>query len=148
MSTPTGIIDFAFHPPLGLLGNHLDENGPYGPGSHTLDHFTNGGVDVPVDATFGILTIPYGAVAPELGVTLGWRPEIDSHFDGDIYQDRVLQVVVQHQLALGFGGWVRTQILNQYTFAAVLLWEEALPGRIGLYVAPNWTFDIQFLRVP
>ena len=144
VGVPSGIIDQFLHPPVGALTNKLDGNGPYGPGSHTITSWDDSGTTRAVGNTFGCLAIAYGTIPLEWGYTLGWEDPI-SLAGGIHYEGRLLQVVVQHQLLLGLGGWVDTQIWDLDRAFNLLLWEHAFPGRIGLYVAPGWSFDLQFL---
>ena len=142
------IIDTVLHPPFGALENHFDLNSPYGPGSHTLTTWQDGASPVPVSLTYGVMAIVNGSLPPELGFVYGWDGSPGPIFDGDIYEHRMLQIVTQHQFLFGFGGWVNTQIINQFQPAAVWRWEESLPGRLGLYVSPGLSFDLQFLVAP
>jgi len=141
---PTGVIDTILHPPIGGLTNLLDYNGPYTAGPHTLTTWNDNGTTRSVSNTFGMIATVNGAIPIEWGLELGWDDPITG-FGGTYYQGRVLQVVVQHQLLLGLGGYVDTQIENIFQAAVAMTWNEALPGRIGLYVAPGWSFDLQFL---
>ncbi len=147
MAVTSGIIDTALHPPLGLLTNLLDGNGPYGAGNHELTTWLDGATVRNVSDTFGALVIFNGAIPPKLGRTPGFSPSTGV-FDGEVFEDRLIQVVVQHQLLLGLGGFVTTNIFDLHAIASLILWSEALPGRLGLYVAPGCSFDLQFLRVP
>lgn len=141
---PTGVIDQFLHPPVGTLTNKLDANGPFGAGSHTLSTWSDAGVSKDVSNTFGCIAIANGAIPIEWGLTLGWNDPVTAA-GGTYYEGRVLQVVVQHQLLLGLGGYIDTQTFDLNRAFNVMLWEEAFPGRIGLYVAPGWSFDLQFL---
>lgn len=147
MAVSSGIIETALHPPVGLLFNHLDGNGPYGPGDHLLTTWLDGVTTRSVANTFGVLAIANGAIPSKFGVRLGCAMGGATIFTGDEYEPRLLQVVAQHQLSFGLGGWITTQIEDINTLAAMVLWTEALPGRIGLYVAPGMHFDLQFLLV-
>jgi hypothetical protein len=141
---PTGLIDLALHPPLGTLTNHLDSNGPYTAGSHTLTTWNDGGTTKPVSNTFGVLVIANGAIPIKWGYQIGWDDPITAA-GGTYYEGRIIQVVVQHQLLLGLGGWVDSEIFDINRAMTLCLWATALPGRIGLYVAPGWAFDLQYL---
>jgi len=141
---PTGVIDSVLHPPLGALTNKLDGNGPYAAGLHTLTTWLDGGTTRAIGDTFGCIAIANGAIPPEWGLEIGWNDPVTA-FGGTYYEGRLLQIVVQHQLLLGLGGWVDTQIEDIYRLAQVVLWQEAIPGRLGLLVAPGWSFDLQFL---
>ena len=141
---PTGVIDTILHPPVGTLTNKLDTNGPYTAGSHTISTWNDSGTARNVSNTFGMIAVVNGAIPTHWGRELGWDDPITA-FGGTYYQGRVLQVVVQHQLLLGLGGYVDTQIEDVFQAAKIMTWNEALPGRIGLYVAPGWSFDLQFL---
>ncbi len=145
MPVPSSVIDFFVHPTIGQLTNHLDGNGPYGPGDHLLTTWSDGGVSTPVANSFGVLVIVNGAIPPKLGYAFGASMGGATPFDGTEYQDRMLQVVVQHQLLLGLGGWITSQLVDIYSAAQLVMWEQLLPGRLGLYVAPGLHFDLQFL---
>lgn len=135
------------HPPLGVLRPHLDYHGPYS-GNVTLDVWsaTPGPVftDIAVADTFGTIVQVNGAIPSGLGRTLGWNDALGL-YTGDIYEERLVQVVVQHQL-LG-GAWVNSQVFDIRSFPVPLLWAEALPGRLGLLVAPGLSFDLFYLQV-
>jgi hypothetical protein len=138
-----GLIDFAFSPPVGVLNTHLDGNGPYGPGNHTLTQWLNSGVLSNVSDTFGLYVNFNGAIPPKLGLTIGYS-------DGalvvlDEYQDRLVQLVVQHQLISG--AWVPTQVADLNALPTFVRWAEALPGRVGLYIAPGIHIDLFYLLV-
>jgi hypothetical protein len=146
MPTTAGIIDFALHPPLGLLTNKRDVTGPYS-GDNLLTTWNDSGTIRNVSDTFGVLVIVDGAIPPKLGLTLGCSMGGSSIFEGDEYQQRLAQVVVQHQLfPVVFGGWVTTQIVDTHSLATLILWQEALPGRIGLRTLPGISMDLQYLR--
>lgn len=146
MPLPAGIIDLATHPPFGWLTNVLDTNGPYGPGSHSLTTWNDSGTTRGVQDSMGVIAIINGSIPAGLGFTFGWDGSPGPLFDGHRYQSRMIQIVVQHQLLLGLGGYVNTQIEEQFRIAELHLWDIALPGRLGLYVAPSLHFDLQFLR--
>lgn len=143
VSLPQGIIDFATAPPIGVLNDHLDSAGPYGAGQHTLTTWINGGVLSTVSDTYGVRLNFNGAIPPYLGRTLGYD-------DGglivmDEYQNRLVQLVVQHQFLSGV--WTVTQLEDIFTMPLTFRWSEALPGRIGLYVAPSIAVDLFYLLV-
>ena len=142
---PTGVISGLLHPPLGELSNHLDYNGPYGPGGHTLTTWDDNGTTRQINQTYGCLAIASGTIPPEWGREIGWDDPV-TPFGGTYYEGRILQVVMQHALTFGLGGFVDTDIFDIYQTAKLMLWSEALPGRMGLWVAPGWSFDLQFLR--
>lgn len=144
VGVPVNIIQQFLHPPVGTLTNKLDGNGPYGPGAHTISTWDDGGSSRDVDDTFGAIAIVNGSIPVNWGYTLGWNDPITAA-GGTYYQSRVLQVVVQHQLLLGLGGWIDTETFDLNRAFNLMLWSEALPGRLGLYVAPGWSFDLQFL---
>jgi len=140
-----GIIDTAIHPPLGILAAHIDTNGPYPAGSHTLDVWNNSGSVRGINESFGCIAVLDGVIPPELGQTIGWDGGGGPIFDGVSYALRMLQIVMQHQLLSG--QFVNTQVDDQFTTAEVHLWREAIPGRMGLYVAPMLSFNLFFLTV-
>jgi hypothetical protein len=142
-SISTGIIDFALSPPIGLLTSHLDANGPYGPGNHTNTTWKDGATVRNVNDTFGVQLNFNGAIPSKLGLTIGYD-------DGalvvmDEFDMRLVQLVVQHQLASGV--WVVTQLEDIHAMPLVVRWAEALPGRVGLYVAPGIHVDLFYLLV-
>lgn len=145
MPVTSGIIDTALHPPLGLLTNLLDGNGPYA-GDNLLTTWLDGATTRNVSDTFGVLAIVNGAIPPKLGFELGAAMGGATPFTGDEYEERLVQVVVQHQLTLGLGGWVTTQVVDSHFLAILILWQEALPGRIGVRTLPGISMDLQFLR--
>jgi hypothetical protein len=141
----SGIIDFALHPPLGLLTNVLDANSPYS-GDNTITTWLDGATIRPVGDTFGVIVIVTSLIPPNLGYVIGAGLGGGAIFEGTLYDLRLFQLVVQHQLALGLGGWVTTQQVQSHSLAALITWEEAIPGRIGLAVLPGLAVDLQFLR--
>jgi hypothetical protein len=144
VGVPTGVIDQFLHPPVGALTNKLDTNGPYTAGSHTLTTWNDSGTTRQVSDTFGVLAIVNGAIPAYWGREIGWDDPITAA-GGTYYEGRVLQVVVQHQLLLGLGGWIDTDTYDLNRAFNLCLWHEAFPGRIGLLVAPGWSFDLQYL---
>jgi hypothetical protein len=145
MPITSGIIDTALHPPLGLLTNLLDGNGPFS-GDNLLTTWLDGATVRNVSDTFGCLVIVNGAIPPKLGLDFGCAMGGATPFTGDEYEERLAQVVVQHQLTLGLGGWVTTQVVDTNFLATLILWQEALPGRIGIRTLPGIAMDLQFLR--
>lgn len=145
MPVSAGIIDTALHPPLGLLTNLLDGNGPYS-GDNLLTTWLDGATTRNVSDTFGCLVIINGAIPAKLGLDLGCAMGGATPFTGDEYEERLAQVVVQHQLTLGLGGWVTTQVVDTSFLATLILWQEALPGRLGIRTLPGISMDLQFLR--
>ena len=140
---PQGLIDFAFSPPIGVMNTHLDSNGPYGVGNHTLTTWLDGVTTRNVSDTFGLYINFNGAIPPKLGLTVGYT-------DGalvvmDEYDLRIVQVVVQHQLLSG--AWAPTQVEDLHSLPFVFRWVEALPGRVGLYVSPGLHVDLFYLLV-
>jgi hypothetical protein len=141
----SGIIDSALHPPLGLLTNVLDANSPYS-GDATITTWSDGGTIRAVGDTFGVIVIVSSLIPTPLGYTIGAGLGGGSIFEGTEYDLRLWQLVVQHQLALGLGGWVTTQLFDSHQLAAIVVWQEAIPGRLGLFVLPGLAVDLQFLR--
>jgi len=148
VTIPVGVIEQFLHPPVGDLFNHVDSFSPYAAGDHTIVNWGNGGVASPISNTFGILLLQHGVIPPFWGVTFGAALGGATPFTGDEYLPRIAQVVVQHQLIFGLGGWVTTQIVDIFHLATMILWQEALPGRIGLQISPGWAFDMQVLAGP
>jgi hypothetical protein len=142
-SVTQGLIDFALAPPIGVMNDHLDGNGPYGSGNHTLTTWDNSGSASLVSDTFGVVVNFNGAIPPKLGLKIGYTD--GGLIVADQFDMRLLQLVVQHQLLSG--AWVITQIENIDILPITLRWAEALPGRIGLYVAPGIAVDLFYLLV-
>lgn len=147
-TAPTGVIDQFLHPPVGVLTNYLDGYGPYS-GNQTLTQWssTAGPVFTPQDVriTFGCFVQLNGTIPAGYGTVLGWN-DSSGLYSEDVYENRLLQFVVQHQL-LTTGAWVTTQIEDIHSFPHAILWNVALPGRIGLLVAPGLAFDLHYLVV-
>jgi len=146
VSTLTGIIDLATHPPIGLLNPFLDYFGPY-TGNHTLTQYseTPGPVFTirNVDYSYGVLVQLNGAIPPEWGYQLGWVSD-DGQYDESAYSPPLGQLVVQHQFPGGI--YVTTQREWIVTFPFVLMWQVALPARIGLRTAPGVSLDLMYLH--
>jgi hypothetical protein len=141
------IGDQFLHPPLGLLRPHLDYHGPYsGNVTRTVWSDTPGPVfsDLPVSESFGVVIQLNGAIPAGYGLTLGWESP-DTLYSADEYEIRLLQLVVQHQFISG--AWTTSQLVSVNSFPTTVLWSVALPGRLGLYVAPGLAFDLFFLLV-
>ncbi len=153
MPATSGVIDALATPPIASLQQVLDTNGPYGAGSHTIANFHTGGAFIlpagtyPISGTYGVLTVINGAIPPGLGLEIGWQ---DSGItdDGDIYYDRTLQLAIEHQLPIT-GAYVITNLYSSYRMTELFLWQGIVdaPSRIGLYVAPNLSFDLYFMCV-
>lgn len=141
-TTSTGIIDILFGPGLSKMSSFLDENGPY-TGSVTLEHFhltTSGGTaDWLTSQSFGVLVQLNGPISPGLKFVPGYVSD-DTLIDQAFWFTRLYQIVVQHQL--GDGSWVVTQVVDGHTFPRFVLWEEALPGRIGVHTIPGISVDL------
>lgn len=146
MSVATGtLVDFVLHPPIGLLTPTLDGRGPYmGNVTRATWSTTLGPVftDRPVSSSFGVQLLPHGAIPPRWGSRSGWVSD-DGQYDQTVYVPAVAQLVVQHQFPNG--AWASTQVVTIDSFPLVVLWEIALPGRIGLLVAPGWALDLFYL---
>lgn len=142
-TVPQSLIDFATSPPIGVLNTHLDGNGPYSSGSHTLTTWLDIATTRNVSDTYGVQIQFNGAIPPKLGL----RPGYD---DGslvvmDEFDMRLVQLVVQHQYLSGV--WAVTQLEDIHALPLVFRWTEALPGRIGLYVSPLIAVDLFYLLV-
>lgn len=135
------------HPPIGLLRPHLDFHGPYSDNQTlTTWSITAGPIysDSPVADTFGVVWTLNGAIQPERGFRTGWVSP-DGQYDEAEYDIPLAQLVVQHQFLSG--AWVTTQKLWINSFPGTLLWDVALPGRIGLLVSPGLALDLFYLLV-
>lgn len=142
-----GVIEQFLHPPIGVLAGHLDYRGPYsGLVTNTIWSSTAGPVftDHSVTDTFGVMVNIDGAIPAGWGFTYGWVSP-DALYDESWYDQRICQLVVQHQFLSG--AWISTQVVNVHSFPTVVLWEVALPGRIGLLVAPGLAVDLSYLLV-
>jgi hypothetical protein len=147
-SVDVGLVDLLFHPPLGVLAPYLDYHGPfYGYYTFTVWGSTPGPtiIDRTVGDTFGLIVSVNGSIPTGLGFTNGWISS-DLNYDESRYDERLAQIVVQHQFASG--GWVTTQVANVHTIPALVMWETALPGRIGLLTSPAVEIDMYYLMVP
>lgn len=139
-SIDIGVVEQFLTPPLGVLTPHIDTSGPYS-GNQTLSTWSSG---VPVANTFGVIWRVNGAIPAELGYKLGWVDPLSIN-SGEEYEERLVQVVVQHQLLSG--AWITTQIEDCYQTSGTIRWKDATPGRLGLYVLPGLAFDLYFLQV-
>lgn len=146
-SVDVGIIQPLLHPPLGFLTTHLDGHGPYS-GNVELSVWSStvGPIytDLNVSDTFGVYVTINGSIPAGWGFITGWVSD-DAQYDEAIYEERLAQIVVQHQLLSGL--WVSTQIVELRSFPHAVLWDTALPGRIGLLVAPGLAVDLFYLLV-
>jgi len=138
MATTAGIIDFALHPPVGSLAPNLDTGGPYPAGSHTLLNFSG---SRPVADSYGVIVI-----ATSIGVYYGKQVGYvsgDGQVDGYVWEGMLAQVVPQHQMV--GGAWVATQTVPIVNGKQLVTWDEAFPGRLGLWVAPSVQVDLYYL---
>lgn len=139
MPTTVGLSSFAVAGPLGVLSAFLDTGGPYS--CQTTITTINGNA---LSASSGVAVVVSGAIPAGLGYHEGWVAPTGL-FDGVDYQLRLWQAVVQHQLLSGL--WVTTQEINSDKLARVVLWDQALPGRLGLWVLPGLSVDVYRLAV-
>lgn len=139
-SIDIGVVEQFLHPPIGLLTPHIDTNGPYA-GNQTLSTWSGSN---PVANTFGVIWRVNGAIPADLGYTLGWVDPLSIN-SGEEYELRLVQIVVQHQLFSG--AWITTQLVDSHTISGTLMWEDATPGRLGLYVLPGLAMDLYYLQV-
>lgn len=146
-ATPAGLIDFLLHPPVGALVPKLDGLGPYA-GLVTLTEWsrTLGPIftRLPINVTYGVIVQLAGAIPAGWGYTAGWV-SADGQSDTSSYTPRLGQLVVQHQFLTG--SWVTTQVVEVVSFPQLILWNEALPGRLGLLVAPHISLDLFYLEI-
>lgn len=153
MPTITDVIDAIATPPLASLQQVLDTTGPYSAGSHTLTQFTtNGAFLLPagtygVSGTYGVLVNVNGSIPTAAGRQLGW---VDGAIfaSGEVYYDRIAQVVLLHQLPIT-SAWVITEQHDCFGLSQLFLWPALLgsPAQLGLYVAPNWHVDLYYMCV-
>lgn len=149
-----GLIDSLLHPLLGSLSPHLDAAGPY-TGNVTLTTWSStlGPIFTPqpVRDTSGVIVQGFGAIPPGWGLIEGYDDGVD--VSADYYHNRFVQVVVQHRLRrttdglVATGPWVTTQLFDVHILPQLILWEVALPGRIGLYTAPGIEVDLYYLMI-
>jgi len=153
MPTTVDIIDAISAPPLAALQQVLDTAGPYGPGDHTLTQFTtNGAFLLPagtysISGTYGVLVTVNGSIPAHAGFTIGWN-DVTIFPSGDIYEDRIAQVVLMHTLPIT-GAKIITQLedinlISQSVFYPLLV---GTPATLGLHVSPNWHVDLYYLCV-
>lgn len=123
---------------------HLDTAGPYTSGSHTLTTWLPaGGPLANVSDTYGVMAQFNGAIPPKLGLQPGYSD--GALIDADVFESRIAQLVVQHQTLSG--AWLITQLVDLFILPFTVRWQEALPGRIGLFVSPFVAVDLFYLRV-
>ena len=140
-----GLIDFLLHPPYSALQPNLDYLGPY-----TLNNtlttwsITPGPVFLTRDVreSYGVMMIVNGSIPPNWGFSLGWYSD-DGLYDEASFDPPLAQLVVQHQFPTG--AWITTQRAEMRTTTTALLWDVALPGRLGLRVAPNLAVDLFYI---
>lgn len=141
------IGDQFLHPPIGILAPHLDYRGPYS-GNETLTVWSSTAgpiyTDIAVSNSFGVVVQLNGSIPAGYGLTLGWN-DPSGLYTADEYEVRLVQLVVQHQFLSG--AWTTTQVENIRSFPFTVLWAVALPGRVGLLVAPGLSFDLFYLQV-
>jgi len=137
-----GIIQSLTRLPIGLLTPTLDANGPYGPGNHILSTWKDGVVVRNVSDTFGVVVQANGAIAPSLGLTIGF--DDGGTVQCDEFDMRIVQVVQLFQAITGT--WLPMEVSDLHVVPSVLRWVEDLPGRIGLYVSPTWSVDLYYLK--
>jgi len=139
MPATVGVIEQFLHPPLQVLTPYVDTNAPYS-GNVTLTNWSGGAIA----NTFGVIANVPGPIPSELGYTIGWEPG-GSPQGGSEYEERLFQLVVQHQLASS--AWVTTQVIDSHHLGVTVLWDVALPGRLGIYTLPGLSVDLFFLQV-
>lgn len=144
INLPVPIIDFYLHPPVGSLLPILDENGPFS-GNSTLTQWREGPgpifTDHAVSASYGVMLTLNGVLPIKWGFTQGWSSP-DGQSDESQYDPPFAQLAIQHQFAGGL--WVTTQLEVVVSPVFSIRWTEALPGRIGLKVAPLLAFDLHY----
>jgi hypothetical protein len=144
--SPSGVIDFFEHPPIGLLlALSLDAAGPF-TGTHTMTDYQQPlGTHKLVSATYGVVVQLNGAIPQKLGLELGWFDPTGQYTE-DRYDERLCQFVVQHQTTSGL--WVSTQVIDVRNFPWPIFWEVALPGRVGLRTLPGISVDLLYWPKP
>jgi hypothetical protein len=144
--SPSGIIDFFEHPPVGmLLQLDVDAAGPYA-GVHTLPTYEHpAGTTHLVGATYGCMVQLNGTIPAQLGLELGWYDPTGLYTE-DRYTLRLCQFVVQHQTTSGL--WISTQVVDVFNFPWPIFWTDALPGRVGLRTLPGISVDLLYWPKP
>jgi hypothetical protein len=137
-----GIIDVISHLPIGTLTPLLDADGPFTAGNHALTTWHDGITIRNVSDSFGVIAQVNGAIAPKLGRAIGF--DDGGTVNLDLFEERIVQIAALHQL-LG-GAWIGTSVDEVFYLPYLIRWAEALPGKLGLYVAPTWAIDLYFLR--
>jgi hypothetical protein len=153
MPTITDIIDTVATPPLAALQQVLDTNGPFGPGDYKFDHFhTDGAFLLPagnysVSTTYGVIAVARGVFPPAAGFSVGWvDPGGLVQSSGEVYHDLLGQVALLHFLPItGMG--IITELHDLHRTIEAFLWPALIgsAANVGLYVAPNWSFDMFYL---
>lgn len=130
-SIPITLIQQFLHPPLGVMGLQLITGSPLGAGTHVL---TRPAGPVGVDA-FGIL---YSVVLepPGVGSTVG---------ESTIFELRVVQAVVHHQMLTS--EMVISQVLEGFRDSDLLLFQEAIPHDVTLFITTGFSIDVFWVLV-
>lgn len=140
MADPTGIIDFVYHPPLGLLVTY-PEALAFTEGNYTVDSV--GGVSVALIRGLLVVAVDIG---PGFGRYLGWDGDLAFFQPNDTYPDTLGQVVTIHTLLSG--ETVVTQTLDLKHPSELLLVQTAIPSAIGIHVPPGVTLSLFGLALP
>jgi hypothetical protein len=138
---PIPIGEQFLHPPIGVLAPFLDWRGPYA-GNLTITHRHDG---PPIGNTFGVMWQFNGIIPIGWGFENGWVSD-DGQYEQSTYETRLFQLVVQHQFRSGV--WTTTQLIEPMYAPGAAMWEVALPGRLGLLVAPGIRIDLYYLGIP
>lgn len=144
IQTLSGVIDQFVHLPIGMSDYSLDTNGPY-TGNVTLTEWAHAGPSpspTPIARSSGAIVRVRGIVPAAWGRSVGWDPG-DGSSPEDTYDPPFAQLVVQHQFPTG--GWLTTQTILVVTITQLVQWSVALPGRLGLLVAPEIHIDFLFV---
>lgn len=140
-----GLAQFVVSAKIGRCQPWLDYYGPYS-GNRTIYEYseTPGPIYTPRHVRFsqGVTVQLYGAIPAGWSYTTGWVSE-DGQYELSVYEPPLGQLVVQHQFPNG--AWATTQVESIVAFPYTYRWAEALPGRIGLLVAPHLELDLFFL---
>ncbi len=142
MPSVVGIIDQISSLPIGVLQPVLNADGPFAAGNHIISTWHDGATLRNVSDSFGVILQVNGAIAPQLGRTIGF--DDGGVVNLDEFELRIVQAAAVHQM---FGGsWVATQVADVSYLPYLMRWAEAVPGKLGLYIAPTWHIDTYFLR--
>jgi hypothetical protein len=151
-TVPTTIGSTIIQPAVSLLRPVLDENGPFGFGSHTITDFlttTAHGLlpagTWPVGGTYGVIVQPSGSIPVAWGYELGYDSGGSIGAEGWVYENRFAQLIVMHQ-AIG-GSYVTMSVTDCHSLQTYIPMDLVIGGgdRIGLYPSAGVSVDLYFM---